>query len=69
MEPFFQEQTRVEIALLEMERQRVKLLISTGNTIGLTEYALSAISDLEIITAEIRRFRIQREKRNAFTPT
>ena len=49
---FAHENMRVETALLEIERQKVKLLIVTGNAIALRRYALSAVADLEIIKAE-----------------
>jgi hypothetical protein len=47
MDRFVQEQIRLQTALVEVERQRVKLLISTGNAIALKQYALSARADLE----------------------
>jgi len=69
MDRFVQEQIRVQTALLEFERQRVKLLISSGNAIALKQYALSARADLEIIRSDSAHFRVKRAKRNAPTQT
>jgi hypothetical protein len=43
---------RVTKALLETERQKVKLLITTANAVVLREHAAASIEDFETIKAE-----------------
>ena len=53
MDPLVQEKMRVRTALLEIERQKVKLLISTEAAKKLHEHARATCADLAIITAQI----------------
>jgi hypothetical protein len=46
------ENMRVRNALLETERQEVKLLITMGNATALWEHAARSMEDLRIIRAE-----------------
>ena len=67
MERFGREKLRVQAALLEIERQKAKLLIVTERASGLQAYAAVSIEGIKTITAEtdivvasLRRERHQR---------
>jgi hypothetical protein len=52
MDRFAHEEMRVQTALLEIERQRVKLLILTANADRLREHARATCADIAIVKAE-----------------
>ncbi len=53
MDPLVQEKMRARTALVEIERQKVKLLIATEAAKKLREHARATCADLTIITAQI----------------
>jgi len=52
MDRFAHEEMRVQTALLEIERQRVKLLILTANANRLREHAIATCADIDAVKAE-----------------
>jgi hypothetical protein len=62
MDRFAREMMRVQAALLETERQKVKLLLGNETQLRLREYALAAIADLKIVSAESEEV-IERRRR------
>ena len=67
MERFAHEKLRAQAALLEIERQKAKLMIVIERASGLQAHAAVSIEDIKVITAEtdivlaaLRRERHQR---------
>jgi hypothetical protein len=56
MDPLVQEKMRVRTALLEIERQKVKLLMTTEAAKKLHEHARATRADLAIITPKLGRW-------------
>jgi hypothetical protein len=52
MDRFAHEEMRVQTALLEIERQRVKLLILSANADRLREHAAATCADIDAVKAE-----------------
>jgi hypothetical protein len=52
MDRFVAEKMRVETALLEIERQRAKLMIISANAQSLRDHAATSITGIKTVTAE-----------------
>jgi hypothetical protein len=66
MERFAHEKLRVQAALLEIERQKAKLMIVTERANGLQAHAADSIEGIKTITAEteIVLTAVRRERRH-----